>query len=77
MPRYFFHTRYKRYLPDEEGVELPDLSSAWSQASQMAGQVFRDLDGGLEPGHEWRLEVTDEQDNQLFVFRFSAESYDG
>lgn len=77
MPRYFFHTRYKRHLPDDEGVELPDQRNAWSQASQMAGHILRDLDGGLEPGREWRLEVCDEGGTMLFALRFSAEFYDG
>lgn len=76
MPRYFFHSRYKRYLPDEEGIELPDLDSAWKQASQMVGQILRDLDGKLEPGREWRMDVTDEDGTVLFALRFSAEFYD-
>jgi hypothetical protein len=31
------------------------------------------MDGKFQPGQEWRLEVTDERRNPLYVIRLSAE----
>jgi hypothetical protein len=38
----------------------------------MAGQTLQDIDGKLKPGHDWRMEVTDEFRNQLFILHISA-----
>lgn len=76
MPRYFFHMHYKTHTSDDEGFELPDLDTAWRQGSRMAGLILHDMDGKLEPGREWRLEVADEAGKMLFAVRFSAEFYD-
>jgi hypothetical protein len=38
-----------------------------------AGQIIQDLDGKFRPGKEWRLEVTDEFANPLYVIYVSAD----
>ena len=58
--------------PDEEGEELPDMQAAWREATVTAGQIIQDLDGKLRPGKDWRLEVTDEFANPLYVIHVSA-----
>jgi len=73
MPKYFFHIRHDTYLPDDEGKELPDKHAAWKEATVMAGRILQGIDGKLEPGHDWRMEVTDEFDNPLYVLAISAE----
>ena len=59
MPRYFFHVHHDRSVEDYEGEELPDKHAA--------------LDGSLTPAREWRMVVTDEFQNPLFVLHISAE----
>ena len=61
MPRYFFNVHDGRDAPDEDGIVLPDLETARSQAVIAAGEMFRDLDGKFWGSPEWRMEVTDEQ----------------
>ncbi|WP_430644509.1 hypothetical protein [Bradyrhizobium arachidis] len=39
----------------------------------LAGQILQGLNGDLVPGREWRLEVTDEFRNRLFILRIHAE----
>ncbi|MCP3442252.1 DUF6894 family protein [Bradyrhizobium sp. CCGUVB14] len=73
MPRYFFHVTHKRYEPDPEGAELPDKHAAWREATVTAGQILRGLDGELTPDHGWRMEVTDEFQNTLYVLHIKAE----
>ena len=60
MPRYFFNVYHNGAILDEEGYELADRSAAWAEATAAAGEMIRDLDGRLQPGKDWRLEVTDE-----------------
>jgi len=38
-----------------------------------AGEMIKEIDGRLVPGREWRLEVTDEFRNPLYVIHVSAE----
>ncbi|WP_409364740.1 DUF6894 family protein [Bradyrhizobium sp. AUGA SZCCT0105] len=45
------------------GENLPDKDAAWKEATITAGQLFEDIDGGLKPGVEWRMKVTDEAGN--------------
>jgi hypothetical protein len=39
----------------------------------MAGQTLQSLDGKLQPGLEWRMEVTDEFAHPLYVLHINAE----
>jgi hypothetical protein len=73
MPRYFFNVHHDRSSIDTVGEELPDKHVAWREATRVAGDTIRDLDGNLQPGQEWRLEVTDEFANPLYVIHVSAE----
>jgi hypothetical protein len=73
MPRYFFHVYHDFTDLDYEGEELPDKHAAWREATVMAGQTLQNLDGKLQPGRGWRMEVTDEFDDPLFVLHITAE----
>ena len=72
MPRYFFHIHHDGDHPDLEGEELPDAHAAWKEATVTAGQMIQDIDGKLRPGHDWRLQVTDEFANTLFELQVTA-----
>jgi hypothetical protein len=72
MPRYFFHVYHDRSVEDYEGEELPDKHAAWREATVTAGQILQGLDGDLTPAREWRMVVTDEFQNPLFVLQISA-----
>jgi hypothetical protein len=67
MPRYFFHVFHERPEIDHEGEELPDKHAAWKEAPVMAGRTLQSLDGKLQPERGWRMEVTDEFENPLYV----------
>jgi hypothetical protein len=73
MPRYYFHVYHDRPELDHEGEELPDKHAAWKEATVMAGQTLQSLDGKLQPGRGWRMEVTDEFENPLYVLHIHAE----
>ena len=72
MPRYFFNVYHDRSEPDEIGEELPDRQAAWKEATITAGQILQSLDGKLQPGGDWRMEVTDEFGHPLYIISVSA-----
>jgi hypothetical protein len=73
MPRYFFDIHHEIAQPDLEGEELPDKHAAWKEGTVIAGQILQDIDGKLRPGHEWKMEITDEFRNPLFLLHISAQ----
>ena len=62
----------ERSEPDEIGEELPDRQAAWKEATITAGQILQSLDGKLQPGGDWRMEVTDEFGHPLYIISVSA-----
>ena len=74
MPRYFFNIHHETDQLDAEGEVLADVHAAWKEATVTAGQMLQDIDGKLKPGHDWRMEVTDEFANTLFVLQVSAKA---
>ncbi|MCK1491932.1 hypothetical protein IVA98_07935 [Bradyrhizobium sp. 160] len=73
MPRYYFNVTHDHTEIDRVGEELPDKQAAWKEATVMAGQTLQGIDGKLLPGREWRMEVTDEFRNTLFILHINAE----
>ncbi|MET4719344.1 hypothetical protein ABIF63_003450 [Bradyrhizobium japonicum] len=73
MPKYFFHITHGHTEIDDVGEELPDKHAAWKEATITAGQMLQDMDGKLRPGHDWRMEVTDEFQNTLYALHIQAE----
>jgi len=73
MPRYFFNVSHERSNLDTEGEELRDKHAAWLEATMIAGELLRDVNGKLKPGQDLQLEVTDEFRNRLYMIRISAE----
>jgi hypothetical protein len=65
MPRYFFHVRHQDQRQDPDGIELPDVHAAWHEATTAAGEMLKELDGNLRPGHDWCMQVNDEFENTL------------
>jgi hypothetical protein len=74
MPRYFFNVHNVLEGYDAVGEDLrDDDAGAWREATIIAGELFKDIDGSFQPGQEWRLEVTDEQRKPIYVIRVTAE----
>jgi len=72
MPRYFFNVHHERSNVDTEGEELRDKHAAWQEATIIAGELLRDIDGKLKAGQDLQLEVTDEFRNPLYMIRIIA-----
>jgi len=63
MPRYFFHLRFgQRFVPDEEGVDLPSRSAARDEAlAAVRDLADPQIGGNSRRWASWFLEVADEQ----------------
>jgi hypothetical protein len=73
MPLYFFDVNGQGVPDSEEGETLADDEAAWHEATLVAGEVFKDVDGKLKPGQGWKLEVQDANRSKLFVINVSSE----
>jgi len=72
MPRYFFHIHGVRPSVDDIGEDLPHDEAAWHEATLVAGEIFKDIDGKFRPDREWSLEVTDEQQSPIYSIEIKS-----
>ena len=70
MPRFFFHLRGGRDIPDNEGIELRDWQTAQHEAVARAGRLVSNDAERLGLGEDWSVNVTDEYYQPLFNFNF-------
>jgi hypothetical protein len=73
MPRYYFDVDGLPPAMDAVEEDLRDDEHAWREATVFAGQMFKDVDGRLEPGQDWRLIVSDAGRNPVFVFEVKSQ----
>jgi hypothetical protein len=77
MPRYFFDfTRNDEVASDNDGLPLLDHQAALEEATMACGEMIRTIDGHLQPGNGWRMEVTDEAGKLIYRLLFMAESFE-
>jgi hypothetical protein len=50
MGKYYFNVHNVILHPDDIGEELPDDEAAWHEATIIAGELFKDIDGNFQPG---------------------------
>ena len=74
MPWFSFQIRCSQYA-NEHVINLPCAEDARREASQVCCDTIRDIIASLETNLEWRLEVTDESGEPIYLFRFTAESF--
>ena len=52
MGKYYFNVHNVVPHPDDIGEELPDDAAAWHEATIIAGELFKDIDGNFQPGKD-------------------------
>lgn len=67
MSRYFFNTADGSRERDTTGVELRDDSAARKEGIKFAGDVMSHEPDVLWDGHEFRIEVMNEENDLLFT----------
>jgi len=77
MPLYFFTVSDgNRSNAHSDGIDLPDLDSAWIEATKSTGELLREINYVVSPGAVLRMEVTDEARNPVLSLRVIAELHD-
>ena len=71
MPRYYFNVYDAQGIPDEDGIELLDLTAAKIEGARLAGALIQESAASIEPGQEWRVEVLDHAGSVLLHMDFS------
>jgi hypothetical protein len=73
MPTYYFHIDNGAFVPDNEGVDLPNLDAARREAVRAAGEMINDSQQSFwEHMTPWIMNVTDDQHRLLFTLQFAA-----
>jgi hypothetical protein len=73
MPQYSFRTTHNGdVVESDEPLNLPDVESAWHEATVHAGQMLKDLDGSLSSNTEWSVEIR-EQGESIRTIRIVTE----
>ena len=72
MPRYFFHVRDGRDMPDLEGTELANIDEARVEAVRFAGSLLNEHGTQFWQGQNWHMKVTDETGLMFFQLDFTA-----
>ena len=71
MPRYFFNARSgTSFSQDWDGLELPDIETAWHKAEQVAEQFLNDLPLAVRP-EAVIVEIIDESGQRPTTIVFS------
>ena len=66
--RYFFNIDGAVSDPDEEGIELPTITEARTEAVRFAAEYLRERPEAAWLGDEFRVEVTNADALILFTF---------
>ncbi len=66
MHKYFYDVNGSGVPDSDEGQMLANDEAAWHEATLVAGEIFKNVDGKFRPGQEWKLEVQDAQRCVLF-----------
>jgi hypothetical protein len=69
MPRYYFSLANGRPFDDVDGLELPDIEAARTEAIGFAGDLMR-MEPERRDWSQWIVRVTDEDRNQVFDLPF-------
>jgi hypothetical protein len=72
MRNYFFDVNGNGVPNSDEGQMLKNDEAAWHEATLVAGEIFKDVDGNFRPGQEWKLEVQDAQRRALFSINITS-----
>jgi hypothetical protein len=74
MPRYFFHfDRNDEAGIDNDGLTFPDHQAACEEATKACGEMIRSIDGHLQPGAGWQMDVADEAGKLIYRLRLISE----
>lgn len=72
MPRYFFNVEDGTNIPDETGIELPDLAAVRREAVRFSGALLVETKVDFWNGGRWIMRVQDEAGRDVLSLQFIA-----
>jgi hypothetical protein len=73
MPRYFFHVRDgETVIPDDRGVDLPNLDDALEQCRRVVREVLNETENRDKLTADRQFEIVDELGRLVLTIPFSA-----
>jgi hypothetical protein len=66
MPKYYFDVNGAGVPDHDEGDMLQNDDAAWHEATLVAGELFKEVDGKLKPGEGWKIDVLNEQRQPIY-----------
>ena len=63
-------------LHASDGLLFVNKRLAWQEAAESTCQIIRDMYGRIEPGLDWRMDVSDDTGKVVYQFSFRAEDLD-
>ncbi len=73
MPRYHFNVSNGVSSVDKQGIDLPDIQAARSEALSIVETIVAEAAQRPNYGDKWRMEVTDHAGQPLFRFDFKIQ----
>jgi Domain of unknown function (DUF6894) len=75
MPLYFFRISHGRYAgASDQGSEFESREAAWTEMTNVCGNLLGSLSRSLKQNAEWQMELLDEAKKPVFRIRLVAES---
>ena len=75
MPLYFFRISHGRYAgASDQGSVFVSREAAWSEMTNVCGNLLVSLSRSLKQNAEWQMELLDEAKAPVFRIRLIAES---
>ena len=56
-----------------EGLAFASREDAWQEAAISSGEIIREMDGKIQPGLDWRMEVVGPCGEVIYRLSFVAE----
>lgn len=72
----FFHFRIftnGSQKQESEPLDFADKSDVWEEGADASCEIIRGMMGKIEPGFDWRLEISDDTGKVIYRFSFKAE----
>ena len=73
MPRYFFHVNRNGEANFTEGLTFLNHEAACEEATKACGEMICSIDGHLQPGAGWQMDVTDEAGKLIYRLRLISD----
>jgi hypothetical protein len=75
QPALYFFRVYTNDVESyhSDGLEFSSKEHVWHEASTSTGELIREMDGKMQPGLDWRMDVIDTGGKVVYRFSFKAE----